>query len=206
MTETEAGPARAGATCPSSLCAPGHLLLGIVRQDGTVAALRPPLTVDAEFTARASAPGLRPPEARFRFAGPCVEAACGQWEGSRCSLGDAVAHAAYEVGADDPDAPLPPCAVRSTCRWWQQSGSAVCRVCDRIVHTTKAPAETTSSRTLSKPGMSPSWPGSPHGSEECTADASSPRAAGSGPVARASAPAAVSGVTEGQFHNSLSSL
>ncbi|MEV7779917.1 hypothetical protein [Kitasatospora sp. NPDC088351] len=85
MGTAETDAARAGATCPSSLCAPGHLLLGIVRQDGTVAALRPPPAVDAEFTARASAPGLRPPEARFRFAGPCVEAACGQWEGDRPS-------------------------------------------------------------------------------------------------------------------------
>ncbi|WP_051836389.1 hypothetical protein [Streptomyces sp. NRRL WC-3742] len=146
MGPVEAGAAGAGTTCPSSLCAPGHLLLGIVRPDGTVTALRRPLTVDADFAARASAPGLRPPEARFRFAGPCVEAACGQWEGDRCSLGDAVAHAAQEVGADDPGAPLPPCAVRSSCRWWQQSGSTACRVCDRIVHTSKAPTETSSVR------------------------------------------------------------
>lgn len=82
MGATEAGAARAETTCPSSLCAPGHQLLGIVRPDGTVAALRQPLTVDAEFAARASAPGLRPPEARFRFAGPCVGAACIQWEGA----------------------------------------------------------------------------------------------------------------------------
>ncbi|MFH8386065.1 hypothetical protein ACH4E7_34960 [Kitasatospora sp. NPDC018058] len=135
------GAAGTGATCPSSLCAPGHLLLGIVRPNGTVAALRRPLTVDAEFAARASAPGLRPPEARFRFAGPCVGAACGQWEAERCTLGDALAAAAQEIGADDAGGPLPPCAVRPTCRWWQQGGPAVCHVCDRIVHTSKAAGE-----------------------------------------------------------------
>ncbi|MCX4851272.1 hypothetical protein [Streptomyces sp. NBC_00893] len=97
--------------------------------------------MDADFAARASAPGQRPPEARFRFAGPCVGAACGQWEGERCSLGDAVAEAGREVSADGLGGPLPPCAVRPTCRWWRQGGAAVCRVCPRIVHTSKSPAE-----------------------------------------------------------------
>ncbi|MFI9366132.1 hypothetical protein ACIG5E_34535 [Kitasatospora sp. NPDC053057] len=132
MGAAEAG---SGTTCPSSLCAPGHLLLGIVRPDGTVAALRRPLTVDADFVARASAPGRRPPEARFRFAGPCVGPACGQWAEERCSLGDAVAHAAHEAGVDASGTPLPPCAVRPTCRWWQQGGPAACHVCDHLVHT-----------------------------------------------------------------------
>ncbi|MGW3045335.1 hypothetical protein ACWC9T_36080 [Kitasatospora sp. NPDC001159] len=144
MDDAGTGAARTGATCPSSLCAPGHLLLGIVRPDGTVAALRRPLTVDAEFAARASAPGLRPPEARFRFAGPCVGSACGQWEADRCTLGDALAVAAQEIGADDAGGPPPPCAVRPTCRWWQQGGPAVCHVCDRIVHTSEEAGEASS--------------------------------------------------------------
>ncbi|MGW2183576.1 hypothetical protein ACWCXX_37265 [Streptomyces sp. NPDC001732] len=97
--------------------------------------------MDAEFAARASAPGLRPPEARFRFAGPCVGAACIQWEGERCSLGDAVADVGRQVEAAGVGVPLPACAVRSTCRWWLQGGAAVCRVCTRIVHTSKAPTE-----------------------------------------------------------------
>ncbi|MFG2309955.1 hypothetical protein ACGFS9_14955 [Streptomyces sp. NPDC048566] len=131
------------ATCPSSSCSPGHLLLGIVRPDGTLAALRPPPAVDAAFVERATAAGSRPPEARFRFAGPCVTGACHHWSDQRCRLGDAVARAA-PLDADD--APPPPCAIRSTCRWWSQTGRAACRVCPRVVHTpAPAPAGT---RTL----------------------------------------------------------
>lgn len=129
-----------GATCPSSSCAAGHLLLGIVRPDGTVAALHPPLPVSAEFAERAAAPGLRPPEARLRFAGPCVESACRQWAEDRCSLGDAVAGPGRaERAVDDTLAP-PPCAIRPTCRWWAQGGADACRICPHIVHTTKASA------------------------------------------------------------------
>lgn len=128
MGATEAGAARAETTCPSSLCAPGHQLLGIVRPDGTVAALRQPLTVDAEFAARASAPGLRPPEARFRFAGPCVGAACIQWEGAVLSQRRDGGHRPPGGSGRRGRAALPACAVRSTCRWWLQGGAAVCRV------------------------------------------------------------------------------
>ncbi|MFJ9611940.1 hypothetical protein ACIRS1_36970 [Kitasatospora sp. NPDC101176] len=139
MADAGGGGARTGATCPSSTCSPGHLLLGIVRPDGTVAALRQPITVDAEFAERAAAPGRRPAESRFRFAGPCVGAACRQWEDERCSLGDALAQAGRESGAADTDAPLPPCAIRPTCRWWLQGGPAACHVCTRVVHTAAPP-------------------------------------------------------------------
>ncbi|MFE7409874.1 hypothetical protein [Streptomyces laurentii] len=128
-----------GATCPSSSCTAGHLLLGIVRPDGTVAALHPPLPVSTAFADRAAAPGLRPPEARFRFAGPCVESACRQWAEGRCTLGDEVAdrgraERAERAGADA-SAP-PPCAIRPTCRWWAQGGADACRICPGVVHTT----------------------------------------------------------------------
>ncbi|MFD5463087.1 hypothetical protein ACFWIQ_09720 [Kitasatospora sp. NPDC127059] len=129
-----------GATCPSSSCAPGHLLLGIVRPDGSVAALHPPLPVSTEFAERAAAPGLRPPEARFRFAGPCVGSACRQWAEDRCSLGDTVSELGRAERAAGGEFAPPPCAVRPTCRWWAQGGADACRVCPRIVHTTKVPA------------------------------------------------------------------
>ncbi|HEY9374224.1 hypothetical protein [Streptomyces sp.] len=126
-----------GATCPSSSCAPGRLLLGIVRPDGTVAALRDPLEVDSGFVEQASADGRRPPEARFRFAGPCVTSSCAHWAEERCSLGDAVAR----VGASTAGhTALAPCAIRSSCRWWEQGGPEACAVCPHIVHTTSAPA------------------------------------------------------------------
>lgn len=119
------------ATCPSSSCSPGNLLLGIVRPDGKIAALYPPIAVDQHFVEKASGPGLRPPESRFRFAGPCVTSACRHWLNNRCSLGDAAARAGTRVPADR----VPPCTVRTSCRWWSQSGVAACRICPTIVHT-----------------------------------------------------------------------
>jgi hypothetical protein len=117
------------ALCPSSSCSPGHLLLGILRPDGTVAGVRPPLPVDAAFVRRASAEGLRAPETRFRFAGPCVTSACQHWTGSRCRVGDAAA------AAGRADAVLPPCPIRRACRWWLDSGPAACQTCSSIVRT-----------------------------------------------------------------------
>jgi hypothetical protein len=138
------------ATCPSSSCSPGNLLLGIVRPNGTVAALRPPIQVDATFVAKASNNDHRPPESRFRFAGPCVMSACRHWSSDRCGLGDAVAGAARTVGEDFVP---PPCAIRSSCRWWRQNGSSACQVCPLIVHT---PAVTTARRSVegTSPGLS----------------------------------------------------
>ncbi|MEU7020426.1 hypothetical protein ABZ990_07170 [Streptomyces sp. NPDC046203] len=110
-----------------------------------MAALHPPLPVTAAFAERAAAPGMRPPEARFRFAGPCVESACRQWAEGRCSVGDEVAGRGRAKRATqgshgshgDSGAPAPPpCAIRSTCRWWAQGGADACRICPGVVHTT----------------------------------------------------------------------
>jgi hypothetical protein len=124
MTTPE--PAR---TCPSSSCAPGNLLIGIVRPDGTLAPVRPPLELDATFVARARA-GERAPEARMRFAGPCVTDRCRHWQDRRCGVADLAASAA----PDGDPAELPPCPIRATCRWWAQRGAAACRICPAIVH------------------------------------------------------------------------
>jgi hypothetical protein len=141
-------------SCPSSSCAEGHLLIGIVRPDGTIAPVRPPLELDAPFVRRAEASG-RAPESRMRFAGPCVTDRCRHWiagpdaepdagpdarpgggpmPGPRCGLADLVADAA-PAGPEAAATPLPPCAIRSTCRWWAQRGASACRVCPQIVHT-----------------------------------------------------------------------
>ncbi|MDG6106447.1 hypothetical protein Daura_27190 [Dactylosporangium aurantiacum] len=120
-------------TCPSSSCTPGNLLLGIVRPDGTMAQLRPPLEVDETFVRRAQA-GDRVPEARMRFAGPCVTSRCRQWTGERCGVADLIADRAAAL--PDPDAAgLAPCAIRATCRWWAQRGADACRICPAVVHT-----------------------------------------------------------------------
>jgi hypothetical protein len=117
-------------TCPSSTCTPGHLLLGIVRPDGTLAQVSPPLELDETFVRRARA-GERAPEARMRFAGPCVTSRCRQWTGARCGVADLVADAAPTGDQER----LPPCPIRATCRWWSQRGAAACRICPSVVHT-----------------------------------------------------------------------
>ncbi|WP_432840898.1 hypothetical protein [Dactylosporangium sp. CA-092794] len=124
---TPQSPAR---TCPSSMCAPGNLLIGVVRPDGTLAPVRPPLELDAVFVDRATA-GERPAEARMRFAGPCVTSQCRHWRDQRCGVADLAADAA----AAGVPAELPACPIRATCRWWAQRGAAACRVCQTIVHT-----------------------------------------------------------------------
>jgi hypothetical protein len=119
----------AAQTCPSSHCAPGNLLIGIVAGDGSIVPVRPPLPVDETFVDEAQQASGRPPEARFRFAGRCVTSLCRQWTGSRCVVGDVVA-------ASDPGPQsLQPCAIRPTCRWWAQNGPAACRGCTLVVHT-----------------------------------------------------------------------
>jgi hypothetical protein len=117
-------------TCPSSDSAHGNLLIGIVRADGSVAPIHPPLGIDDDFVRKAGEASQLPPEARFRLAGPCLTTSCRQWTGTRCAVGDAVADAS-------PSRPerLPACAIRSTCRWWSQNGPAACRSCALVVHT-----------------------------------------------------------------------
>ena len=124
--------ARSGGTCPSSSCEPGNLLLGIVGPDGRLAQLQPPIRVDEDFVQRASGPGLRAPEARFRFAGPCVRSGCNHWSEGRCGLGDAAAKAATRL--PEPER-LPRCSIRKSCQWFAQAGAAACRVCPTIVRT-----------------------------------------------------------------------
>ena len=115
-------------TCPSSSCEPGAKLIGVVNADGTVGFVSPPLEIDVDFVEQAKRG--RTPGKRFRFAGPCVEGRCAQWTGSRCGVIDTVL-----TTPDRPKAPerLPHCGIRSTCRWFAQSGAEACAVCPLIV-------------------------------------------------------------------------
>jgi hypothetical protein len=113
-------------TCPSAPCAPGATLLGIVNADGTVGYLSTPMQIDADFVAQAKQG--RAPERRFRFASTCVQSGCKQWTGSSCGVIERVLDQ-----APPPVAALPHCAIRSTCRWFSQSGAAACGVCPLVV-------------------------------------------------------------------------
>jgi hypothetical protein len=139
-------------SCPSARCEPGATLLGIVNGDGTVGYITPPLQIDDQFVQRVKQG--RDPEKRFRFAGTCVEGGCKQWTGSRCGVIDRVlaagvapaAPAGEDAGAR---ASLPQCAIRSTCRWFAQSGADACRVCPLIAtDLTESRAETADARQM----------------------------------------------------------
>src|SRR5215210_4139244 len=129
-SERDAAPDARDLACPSSRCEPGATLLGVIEADGTVGYITPRLTVDENFVERARRG--RAPERRFRFSGPCVEAGCRQWTGSRCGLIDRV----LDAGLDPPEPEgrgLPHCSIRSSCRWFDQSGADACRVCPLVI-------------------------------------------------------------------------
>ena len=125
--------------CPS---APGDreaVVIGAVRADGTVDYLRQPLAVSDRFLQLAGSAG--PAESRFRFSSPCRQAACAQWTGDSCGLPARLTDA---LPTPDPAEPLPRCAIRATCRWFHQSGTAACRICPLV---TTRDDESTTDRT-----------------------------------------------------------
>jgi len=132
MSSSRAEPQR---TCPSAPCEPGATLLGVVNADGSVGYLTPPLQIDDDFVQRAKQG--RDPERRFRFANTCVEGGCKQWTGTRCGVIDRAL--ADGVGNDAARAGLPHCAIRSTCRWFAQSGADACGACPLVVTDTTQP-------------------------------------------------------------------
>jgi hypothetical protein len=87
------------------------------------------LEVEAQFVAQARAAGA--PEKRFRFATACVEERCAQWTGTRCGVIDLVLEHHDQVPLT-PDR-RPACAIRSSCRWFAQSGWDACAVCPSVV-------------------------------------------------------------------------
>lgn len=116
-----------GLLCPSARCTVGARLLGIVGPDGTVGFVMPPLPVDERFVERAHQG--RAPERRFRFANRCMEDACGYWTGDRCGVIDAAVAALTDDASDE----IRPCAIRASCRWFNQHGRPACSVCPLIV-------------------------------------------------------------------------
>jgi hypothetical protein len=124
--------AHSGTSCPSGRCRDQALLIGIVREDGSVAYLGAPLEIDEDFVAIASRG--RPPETRFRFSEPCARDACGHWSDARCGLVEELVEDGAEVSSAAGRPALPRCGIRSTCVWFAQRGAEACGVCPRVVH------------------------------------------------------------------------
>ncbi len=63
----------------------------------------------------------------LRFAAKCEHGKCGHYKDGRCSLGERVRDrlpAVVDV--------LPPCLIRSTCRWHAEQGDDVCLRCPQV--------------------------------------------------------------------------
>lgn len=123
-------PADTQRSCPSAPAAPGARLLGLLGPDGRVHNLKSVVTVDDGFLQAAAEAG--PVEARMRFASRCQTSGCAQWTGSRCGVIDkALAH--IEAALPVEERALPPCTIRSDCRWYAQTGARACGACSYIV-------------------------------------------------------------------------
>jgi hypothetical protein len=64
----------------------------------------------------------------FRFAGRCEEGRCSQYKNGRCSLGQRLVD-----GIDAVVDALPPCTIRSTCRWFAEQGVPACVRCPQVI-------------------------------------------------------------------------
>ena len=74
----------------------------------------------------------------FRFAAPCAKTGCQHFNGeqARCQLAAKVVQL-VPIAVNK----LAPCAIRSTCRWWQQEGVAGCQRCLQVVTLNYAPSD-----------------------------------------------------------------
>ena len=114
--------------CPSAQ--PGMdrcRVLGVVRQEGSTPILEylnRLLPATTEILAMAAP--LKPTEV-FRLAATCAEHKCPHFDGADCQLATRVVQILPAIV----DA-LPPCIVRTECRWYSQEGGAACKRCPAI--------------------------------------------------------------------------
>jgi hypothetical protein len=78
---------------------------------------------------------LRPTQI-FRFAAPCQGDRCGHWSGAACTLVDRITELLPVVSLT-----LPPCRIRSDCRWFAQRGRNACVRCPQVVTQNEQPTE-----------------------------------------------------------------
>jgi hypothetical protein len=72
----------------------------------------------------------------FRFAASCAGKGCQHFDGNNCRLAARIVENIPAVTEA-----LPPCSIRSSCRWWQQEGKAACMRCPQIVTDNYYPSE-----------------------------------------------------------------
>jgi hypothetical protein len=129
----------AGVYCPSS--APGvdgAIILGVVGgtpDEPRIRYLSRPAPVDSAVLAALD--GVDPAEV-VRVAAPCSQQRCSHFRDNSCTLVSKIVRAVPEpAGAHQ----VPPCHLRSRCRWWSQEGVAACRRCPVILTRDIRPSE-----------------------------------------------------------------
>ncbi|MBS1638171.1 MAG: hypothetical protein JST26_19820 [Bacteroidetes bacterium] len=115
--------------CPSYRSEGSTHLLGVRKKDGTIAILPKALETDISFTQNAKQSDV-PPEQRFRFAGKCLQSGCKQWTSGGCGVAVKLNYF-LSLATDSPT--IPECSLRNNCRWYNQEGESICRMCPRVV-------------------------------------------------------------------------
>jgi len=64
----------------------------------------------------------------FRLAARCEQSRCTHFDGGRCQLAARIVESLAVVSDK-----LPPCIIRSSCRWYSQEGAQACYRCPQIV-------------------------------------------------------------------------
>lgn len=117
--------------CPSAPADwPGARVIGVAGGSADapeVAYLDRPLPLDDALAASTSPAA---PDEVFRIAAPCACSGCGHFSAgeSKCQLARKIVRLAPIVVEK-----LPPCSIRSDCRWWKQEGRAACQRCPQVV-------------------------------------------------------------------------
>lgn len=75
-----------------------------------------------------AATGMVPPTLVYRFAAPCATSRCTHYDGQKCQLATRIVQQLRPV-VDK----LPPCAIRRSCRWYEQEGAPACERCPQVV-------------------------------------------------------------------------
>ena len=117
--------------CPSAPCKEGAHLIGIVQEDGRVGILPQALVIDETFVEKASRG--RTAEKRFRFASPCLESGCRQWNKTRCGVIDKIMETLTQSKETVTSVAPTDCGIREKCRWVQQLGETACNACPVVV-------------------------------------------------------------------------
>ena len=114
----------------------GSVIFGVIvgtAEEPRLAHLIEPRSVTDDLLA--SAEPVAPTEV-FRFAAACAGNNCQHFDGSQCRLASRIVEKLSTVSEE-----LPPCSIRSSCRWWQQEGKEACTRCPQIVTDTYFPSD-----------------------------------------------------------------